>query len=364
MAVLGAGPGFGVLQRLLEAPIAAELTAQAAGRSSNPPRFAANAIIRTVLQDIRPDALSSRATLMHEHLGGAFTTPPSPPLSSGASRPPRDDAQYVALLIDELKQTYQEGVGCIVDAVTGPRSEQQFENLKTIAARSGMHIVAAGGYYRAPYPQAVAEMSEEQLAAHLVQNAHVQRWGAFGEIGTSLEMHPDERKMLRAVSRAHLRIGAPIFTHTPHESCPRCALEQLDILESAGVNLRQVCIGHITSIKPDDDPRCDTAKAIAARGAFLGFDTVGHQGLTSLVTESQKVKMLLTVLEAGHADRVLIAADFSQTQLLKANWGSGFSTALTVFVPKLRYAGVSDAIIRTMTVDNPREFLAFVPKAG
>jgi predicted metal-dependent phosphotriesterase family hydrolase len=61
---------------------------------------------------------------------------------------------------------------------------------------------------------------------------------------------------------------------------------------------------------------------------------------------------------------VLISADFSQVQLLKSNWGDGFSTALTVFLPKLRYAGISDAVIHRMTVDNPRRFLAFVPKSG
>ena len=34
---------------------------------------------------------------------------------------------------------------------------------------------------------------------------------------------------------------------------------------------------------------------------------------------------------------------------------------LTVFVPKLRAAGVKDDTIRRITVDNPRRFLAFVP---
>jgi len=37
------------------------------------------------------------------------------------------------------------------------------------------------------------------------------------------------------------------------------------------------------------------------------------------------------------------------------------STTLTVFVPKLRAAGVKDETIRRITVDNPRRFLSFVP---
>jgi predicted metal-dependent phosphotriesterase family hydrolase len=34
---------------------------------------------------------------------------------------------------------------------------------------------------------------------------------------------------------------------------------------------------------------------------------------------------------------------------------------LTVFVPTLRQAGVNDATIRRITIDNPRRFLAFAP---
>ncbi len=33
-----------------------------------------------------------------------------------------------------------------------------------------------------------------------------------------------------------------------------------------------------------------------------------------------------------------------------------------VFLPKLRYAGVKDATIHKITVENPKRFLAFVPK--
>ena len=73
-------------------------------------------------------------------------------------------------------------------------------------------------------------------------------------------------------------------------------------------------IGHITSIKPEDDPQMEAAKAIAKRGALIGFDTVGHLGLTSLVTEAQKVKMTVdnprrfSRLRAEGVTRPLIAA--------------------------------------------------------
>jgi hypothetical protein len=42
----------------------------------------------------------------------------------------------------------------------------------------------------------------------------------------------------------------------------------------------------------------------------------------------------------------------------------GYASTLTVFVPKLRQAGVDESTIHRITVDNPRRFLAFVPRAA
>ena len=38
------------------------------------------------------------------------------------------------------------------------------------------------------------------------------------------------------------------------------------------------------------------------------------------------------------------------------------SVPVGVFVPKLKAAGVSDEVLRQIMNDNPRRFLAFVPK--
>ena len=76
--------------------------------------------------------------------------------------------------------------------------------------------------------------------------------------------------MLHAVSKVHLRTGLPIFTHTPHEGCSKCALDQLDILESQGVNPRILCIGHLSDIR--DDPRAELHKTIA--NAARSWDSI------------------------------------------------------------------------------------------
>ena len=67
-------------------------------------------------------------------------------------------------------------------------------------------------------------------------------------------------------------------------------------------------------------------------------------------------------IDAGFEDHVLLSADFTVEQELKMNAGAGYSSVLAIFVPKLRYAGVPEATIQKILVDNPRRFLAFVPK--
>ena len=334
------------------------------------PTFPAGSVIRTLLKDLAPADLPPGATQFHEHVGGRFTPPR--PLAPSEIPPgpiaPASEAEYVSLMIEELKMARADGVSCLVDAAAaGRRDTRTIENLQRMSSESGVHIVLAGGYYQdlampARYPPEVAKMSEAQLEEEFVRDAAAQGWGAFGEIASSQEMQPEERTQLRAIGKAHLRTGLPIFTHTPHEGCPSCAAGQLDVFESVGVDPRRVCIGHLAGIKAEQEPLGQTAKALAKRGAFVGFDTVGHMMGRSMIPEAHKVRHVLAVLEAGFEDHLLLAADSTPVPQLKSNWGMGFSSVVAQFVPKLRYAGVSDAVLHKIVVDNPRRFLAFVPR--
>ena len=366
LQLIGASAGFGLVPTLAERVGLAQAPGWLTARSPKAIAVGKGSIIRTVLKDLPPDALGNGATLFHEHLigVGSYSSPPSNCPMPCAPQVAGPVVQGVDLLVDELKSTASDGVTCIVNSTIARPTEHQVRDLRDLASRSGMHLVAAGGYFRANYPKNFAEMTEDQVADGLVQDAQSQRWGAFGEIGTSMEMQADERKFLLALAKAQVRTNLPIFTHTPHESCPKCALEQLETLTSRGVNPRSLCIGHLSTIKIEDDPPGDTLKAVAKAGAFIGFDTVGHQMSQSHIPERQKVARVLQILEAGYEDHLLLSADFAQAHNLKANWGSGFSSVVLQFVPKLRHARVKDQILRKILVDNPRRFLAFVPKSA
>jgi phosphotriesterase-related protein len=240
--------------------------------------------------------------------------------------------------------------------------------VKRIAERSPVHLVFAGSRFQdsgfAKYPPEIATVSESQLVDELVADATRQRWGAMGEIGSSLQTQPDERKVLRAIGRTHVQTGLPIFTHVPHEGCPSCALEQLEIFESVGVDPRHVCIGHLATIQIKQDPTMETHVKIAKRGAFVDFGPVGHQMARSHIPEAEKAKRFLKLVEAGIEDQLLLTSDMGNPDHYQANWGHGYSSVLSQFVPKLRRAGVKETTIRKVLVDNPRRFLAFVPKSS
>lgn len=350
--LLGAGAGLGMWAALREDDAAAQGPRPRRGR----PTFPRGAVIRTLMKDIKPDDVAHGATLFHEHVSLDDPRPSwRPPPAKMPS--PMAYGVDVNLMIEELNASAQDGISCLVNAGTRDLG-YNLDKLRAIAARSKVHIVAAGGFWQQPaYPPEIARQTEDEIAEGLLRDAAAERWGALGEIGSSMTMHADERKVLRACCKAHLKTGLPLFTHMPHQGCRPCGPEQLDIIESMGVDPRLVCIGHLSDIT--DDPKAEIHKGLAKRGAFLGFDTVGRR---IAQPDSRKLEMVLALIDAGFEDHILLSSDFADVVELKANHGAGFASAYVVFVPKMRYAGVKEETIRKITIDNPRRFLAFVPK--
>ncbi len=310
--------------------------------------FPPGAIIRTVLKDFEPNALGEGAVLFHEHLSVRWGRP-------------THFSDDVALIAEEVKASRKDGVACIVDA-SHPDIGRSISALRQIATTSGVPIVASGGYYtQRLFPADIGKKSVDVLADELVRDAAEQHHGAFGEIGQEGEMTADERRVFQAVGKAHARTRLPIFTHNAYMGkrtarvTPDSALRQLDLLESVGVEPHHVAIGHLCCL---DEPSAAVARQVAKRGAFVGFDRVTLEGI---LPDADKVIMIMRLLEAGYEDRLLLSSDFFQEAALKKNGGAGFAQTVTVFGPRLLQAGVPEATLRHILVDNPRKFLAFVP---
>jgi phosphotriesterase-related protein len=339
--------------------------------SADAPTFPKGAIIRTVLKDYAPEDLAGGATLFHEHMsqGADFMTrwgqfsrearmkngdipanappPPAPP------PPPPGPfyAQDVDLMSAEMKAAKDEGIACIVDGGHADMG-RDINFLKQISQKSGLPIVAGGGFYTQPfYPTELDTMPEEKIVEALIKQTETDPVGVFGEIGSWDWMTATERKVFRSIAKAHLATNLSIFTHTGIPG--KGALEQLDILEDNGVRPNRIVIGHLGNLV---DPKVAVQKEICRRGAFIGFDRQGGRG------DDQQVPMVMALLEAGFVNNLMFSADLSSFNQTKAGKGAGYAKTWTVFVPKVKAAGATDEQIHTIMVDNPRRFLAFVPK--
>jgi phosphotriesterase-related protein len=362
MGVLGIGAAGGVVSWLGHDAqvLAAALTGSAGALANQAAQGAAavtfprGAIIRTLLKDVAPESLAGGPTLFHEHLS----------INLSANSTPHYTAD-VAMMVEEARAASNDGIACIVDGGHADMG-RDLNALRRIASESGLPIIASGGYYmQRTYPADVATKTADQIADDLVRDATTGRLGAFGEIGQQGgEMTADERKVFQAIGKAHVRTGVPVFTHNAYTGkrqvptpVPRdAALGQLDVLESVGAKPQNLAIGHVCCL---DDPKADIAIQLAKRGAFVGFDRV----TLATMPDPDRVIMIMAMAEAGVANQLLLSSDFYSERALRKNGGPGLAQTATVFGPMLLKAGMSETMLRRILVDNPRRFLAFVPKA-
>jgi len=73
--------------------------------------------------------------------------------------------------------------------------------------------------------------------------------------------------------------------------------------------------------------------------------------------EGRIVDNLRELLARGHVERVLLSQDVCHDSKLRRYGGNGYTYLADTFLPRLREAGVSEAEIATITVDNPRRLL-------
>lgn len=343
IGLLGAGAGLGLASRL-------GLLAQ-----SGP-------VVRTLLEDVAAASIDG-PILFHEHLSIRY--PMTKTQAEAAGRPVAVSfSDDVDLMVEETRAAGADGVRCIVDG-GHPDMDRDLEALKKIAAGSGVHVVASGGFYmQRNYPADIAAKTADQIADQLVSDAKAQRLGAFGEIGQQGGvLTDDEKKVFTAVARAQARTRLPLFTHNAYSGVRvanppipmDAALRQLDLLEAGGADVKHLAIGHVCCL---DDPKAEIAQQLAKRGVFVGFD---RAGLGAIIPDEKRVAMILAFLEAGHVDHLLLSSDFASGRMLKKNGGPGLALTLTRFVPMLTKAGVGEAALRKILVDNPRRFLAVSP---
>ena len=115
-----------------------------------------------------------------------------------------------------------------------------------------------------------------------------------------------------------------------------------------------IVIGHLGNLH---DPNTEIQRAIIRRGAFIGFDRQGG------ASDDPVAAMAMSLIQDGYGDHLMFSADIAQPrEIRRNNPEGGYAKTLTVFVPKVKKLGATDEVLHQIMVDNPRRFLAHVPK--
>lgn len=299
--------------------------------------------VRTVLGDI--DANQLGFTYSHEHL---IAIPP-------ATQKDRDLelSDYDASL-QELLYFKEAGGQALVEASTLDYGRNA-GLLKKMSQTSGVHVVAVTGFNKHIYfPEWVKEQSIEQITERLIRDITEGMDGTDAKAGHLKSgswynmIHPLEEKVTRAVARAHLKTGAPIWLHT---EAGTMGMEMLDILEEEGVDLTKVAVGHSDR---NADPYYHLN--LAKRGVYVQFDGPGK---IKYYPDSVRVSLIKNLLEHGYLKQLLISGDMGRQSYLHAyGGGPGFRFIIQKFIPRLLDEGISQSEIDTIFIENPARWLA------
>jgi len=318
--------------------------------------------VRTLLGDIEPTEMG--ITYPHEHI---------------VCRPPlwvekgEDD-----LLLDDPARSLadvllfkQAGGKSIVDA-TCLDYGRDVPAVAGIAREAGINVIGTAGLNKAvlwtarrpgtneTFAAWIDRLSLAELTQFISDEVEVGLEGTphrAGQVkfGTGYNtIAPLEVKVLRAVAAAHLATGAPVHSHT---EAGTMALEQIELLRQAGVDLRNVSFGHM-----DRNPDSYYHLKIAETGALLCFDGIAK---VKYYPESTRIGCILELVERGHADQVLVSGDTARKSYYKSyGHGLGLGYILQKWVP--RFVEEADAagfdgrdLIERFFVKNPQRAFSF-----
>lgn len=311
--------------------------------------------VTTVLGDIAAEELGFVA--IHEHIGYGM------PGSEYDSTWWKSPQQRYDETVPKLRAFHEFGGGTFVDA-TGICNGRDIDYYRALSAKTGVHIVAStgfvGGDTALPF---FAQASVEYLTAQFIHEINVGIGTSGGragiiKVGVSRggRMTDLDKRIYRAAARASLATGVPILTHLAID-----AENAIAIFEEEGVDLGRVLFGHV-----DDGVNFDKTRDtwIAAQGGRIGFDTFGYE--TELEDppfwarpRHDRLDHFLRFIGAGYLDRVLASADANCSPL---GWpgvkGHTVNYLFEQLLPDLRAAGVDEATIHTIFVENPASFLS------
>lgn len=325
--------------------------------------------IRTLRGDIRPEELGF--TYSHEHI----VCRPAYWVEKKADDLLLDDKEKSKRDVADFKRY---GGQSIVDA-TAVDYGRDVQAVKEISEELDIHIVGTAGFNKSflwdagiserlkpiigeykTYSEWIDATSINSLTDFVVKEVEEGLEGTLykaGQVkfGTGYNrISPLEEKTLRAVARAHLETKAPLHSHT---EAGTMALEQIELLQSEGIDLSYMSFGHM-----DRNPDPYYHEQIAKTGAYLSFDGIAK---IKYAPESTRIQCILELVKRGYENQILVSGDTARKSYYKHyDYGLGLEYIIAKWVPRFiddanQQGFDGEALIRKFFVENPARCFTF-----
>jgi phosphotriesterase-related protein len=319
--------------------------------------------INTVLGSISPEDLGS--TLVHEHIVAGYPGWECDPLSR-----PYDRVKMVQRCLGALSPVKTYGLRSIIDA-TPADLDRDVDIMKEVSEQLQIHIVCSTGRYtedmgKWTYLKGRSRSKVGDMASELYDGFMQEITQGIGQSGvkpgvikvaTGLNcISSIEEAVLKAAARAANETGLPIITHTEDGTM---GPEQAALLIGEGVDPKRIMIGHMCG-----NPSLHYQMKVLNQGVNIAFDRFG---IEMFLPDKIRIAMLIGLLGIGHEERIMLSQDFTgcssgrggklpeEGLRMVANWS--FVNIFRNILPALKQAGITEAQIRTMMVENPRRLL-------
>ncbi|MFH9489894.1 phosphotriesterase [Streptomyces halstedii] len=278
-----------------------------------------------------------------------------------------DRADVFGTLAAKLKDFRAHGGGTLVDS-TGMFHGRDVPLYEALSRTTGVHIVAStgqgpeemlGGYFLTPQTDPPTPWPAEKFAGLFTDEVtqgmvvpRVERRGAAGLVATTATrtgMTPTDESLFRGAARTALATGVPVSIRYGSD-----AVHDLGVVLDEKVPAHRVVVG---GLDRRDAVAAGAPLETARRGACVALDHVGTEDEAHL-TDDERVALVAELVAAGFGNRVLLSCGATGVAKGHAGHDLPYSYVLTTFVPLLKARGVSDADIRRMLVDNPRDLLS------
>ena len=298
------------------------------------------------------DSESLGFTLVHEHL---LANPPE----VLSSKEPDLVMPSVEKAVEEVKLFAKAGGKTLVEASPMNYGRNVLGMVKVAESVPEVNIIAATGFYTAltldeefskKTVDEVTDLMINEIESGMSRTSY--RAGLIKVAVSYFNIHPLEEKALRAAARAHKETGAPIQVHTSYGTM---GLEIVSIFKEEGADLRKVLLLHM-----DENLDLWLMKKVLETGVNISFDKFAR--VKYRIPEEKRINYLKELIDSGFLDQLMVSSDMGRRSYFKSyGGGPGLEYLPKVIVPRLREMGWDEEIIEKLFIENPKNYLSFLP---